>query len=288
MKTHLECFPCFLKQTLIALRLSTDDESLQFEVIKGVAEEIIHADITKPPAYTTTFIHRKIRKLLNKDPYKDVKKHYNKVAMLFYPEMKEKILQSSDPLHTAVRLAIAGNVIDFGIYTSINIAETIEKALIGPLAIDDFPLLKRAFSTHTEVLYLLDNAGEVVFDKLLIEVLRHIGLKVKAVAKGEPILNDCTREDVAEVGLDNVCDVIDNGSDCIGTILEMTSKKFRDEFARYSLIISKGQGNYETLSYESKNHGFTNKNICYLFQTKCDVVSKELNLPTGSMVLQVY
>lgn len=288
MKTHLECFPCFLKQTIIAVKLSTNDEKLQVEVIKGVTEEIVHADIIKPPAYTTTFIHRKIRKLLNKDPYKDVKKHYNKVALLFYPEMKERISKSKDPLHTAVRLAIAGNIIDFGIYTSINITETIERALTGPLAIDDFLSLKKALSVHSEILYLLDNAGEIVFDKLLIEVLLNMGLKVKAVAKGEPVLNDCTIEDVTEVGLDNICNVIDNGSDCIGTILEMTSERFRDEFSRYNLIISKGQGNYETLSYASENQVFNNKRICYLFQTKCDVVSKELNLPTGSMVLQVY
>ncbi|MCX7913976.1 MAG: ARMT1-like domain-containing protein [Thermodesulfovibrionales bacterium] len=288
MKTYLECFPCFLKQATIAAKLSTDDESLQVKVIKGVTEEILYADIAKPPAYTTTFLHRKIRKILNKDPYKEVKNHYNRVASLLYSEMKERILKSKDPLHTAVRLAIAGNVIDFGVYTSINILETIDKALKGPLAIDDFSLLREALSDNSEILYLLDNAGEVVFDKLLIEVLNNMGIKVKAVAKGEPVLNDCTIEDVNEVGLPNICDVIVNGSDCIGTILEMTSEEFRDEFARHNLVISKGQGNFETLSYAKKNHEIDNKKIFYLFQVKCDVVSQELNLPKGSMVLQVY
>ncbi len=285
MKTHLECFPCFLKQAVIALRLCTEDERLQVDVIKGVAEEIRFADISKPPAYTTTFLHRKIRQMLGKDPFEEIKSRYNKIALSLYPELKEKVWNSKEPLMTAIRLAIAGNVIDFGIYTSINIKGTIERALNEPLAVDDFLVFKQALDGQSEILYLLDNAGEVVFDRLLIEVLCAMGIKVKAVAKGEPVLNDSTMNDVAEAGLTDVCEVIVNGCDCIGTILEMTSEDFRNEFSRASLIVSKGQGNFETLAYqaESLNGG----KICYLFQSKCDVVSKELGLLTGSMLLRV-
>ncbi len=285
MKTHLECFPCFLKQAVIAVRLSTEDESLQADVIKGAAEEICIADISKPPAFTTTFIHRKIRQMLAKDPFEEIKTRYNKIALSLYPELKEIVLGSKDPLMTAAKLAIAGNVIDFGIYTSIDIKGTIDRSLNEPLAVDDFLSFKQLLDENSEILYLLDNAGEVVFDKLLIEVLCSMGIKVKAVAKGEPVLNDSTIKDAIEVGLTDVCEVIINDSDCIGTILEMTSEKFRNEFYRYKFIISKGQGNFETLSCQSES--LNGRKICYMFQSKCDVVSKELGLSNGSMLLQV-
>jgi len=286
MKTHLDCFPCFLKQAVIAVRLCTDDERLQTDVIKGVAEEIRLADTSKPPAYTTTFLHRKIRRLLGRDPFERVKKQYNQIALSLYPELKEKIRLSGEPLKTAIRLAIAGNVIDFGIYTSFDIKGTIDRALDEPLSVDDFILFREALEDRREILYLLDNAGEVVFDRLLIEVLCEMGIKVKAVVKGEPVLNDSTLTDAVETGLMDICEVMVNGSDCIGTILEMTSGDFREEFSRSMLIVSKGQGNFETLAYqagEMKN----GKKICYLFQSKCDVVSKELGLPTGSMLLRL-
>lgn len=285
MKTHLECFPCFLKQAVIAVRLCTEDEVLQTDVLKGAAEEIRWADVSKPPAYTTTFLHRKIRQMLGKDPFEEIKGEYNKIALSLYPELKKIISQSENPLMTAVKLAIAGNVIDFGIYTSVDIKGTIERALNDPLAVDDSSLFKQALANQSEILYLLDNAGEIVFDRLLIEELCNMGIKVKAVVKGESVLNDSTIKDAAETGLMDICEVLDNGSDCIGTILEMTPPAFRNEFHHASLIVSKGQGNFETLAYQTENSGNSRK-ICYLFQSKCDVVSKELGLPNGSMLLQ--
>ncbi|MCX8030506.1 MAG: ARMT1-like domain-containing protein [Thermodesulfovibrionales bacterium] len=287
MKTHLDCFPCFLKQTIIALNLATDDKKLQFAIIKEVSKVISQADITKPPAFTTTFMHRKIRHMLKKDPFATVKRKYNSVALSLYPELKKLIWQSNDPLMTATRLSIAGNVIDFGIYTTINIHKTIKKALEEPLTIDDFTKLKALLNEKKEILYLLDNSGEIVFDKLLIEVLINFGFNIKAVTKGEPVLNDSTIEDAEEVGLTETCEVITNDSDCIGTILEMTSDNFKEKFSKSELIISKGQGNFETLTYQFKEKNNNNKDICYLFQSKCEVVSRELGLPLGSMILKV-
>lgn len=286
MKTHLECFPCFLKQAVIAVRLCTEDESLQTEVIKGVAKEICNTDATKPPAYTTTFLHRKIRKLLDKDPFEEIKSRYNLLALSLYPALKKLILNSQDRLMTAMRLAIAGNVIDFGIYTSIDIQGTIERALNEPLRVDDSEKFKQALAGQKEILYLLDNAGEIVFDRLLIEEFTSMGINVKAVVKGSPVLNDSTIKDAVETGLTDICEIIDNGSDCIGTIVEMTSHKFRKEFDRANLIVSKGQGNFETLDYQAQNFP-SSKKICYLFQSKCDVVSKELGQPVGSMLLHL-
>jgi uncharacterized protein with ATP-grasp and redox domains len=279
MRVHLDCFPCFLRQSIIALRLGTKDELLQERIIKSILPEIQMGDILRPPAYTTTFIHRKIRQLLGKDPFKELKSEYNQVALGLYPTLKTIIEKSPDPLWTAIRLAIAGNVIDFGIFTSVDIEGTIRKALNNPLAVDDYCAFRNAISEADGILYLADNAGEIVFDRLLIETLIPIGKEIKAVVKGSPVINDSTMEDASESGLTGVCEVIDNGSDAVGTILAWTSSIFQETFDDAQLIISKGQGNFETLTGIQKK-------IFFLFQSKCDVVSKELGLSTGSMLLK--
>lgn len=284
MKTHLDCFPCFLKQTLIAARLGTKDVSLQEAVIKGVLDEVRTTDMSRPPAYTTTFLHRKIRHLMGKDPFKEIKSEYNQMALRLYPELRKRVAESKDPLWTAARLAIAGNVIDFGIYTSVDISGTIDRALNNPMAVDDYASFKKEVDSHSEILYLLDNTGEMVFDRLLIETLSAMGKRVKAVVKGSPVLNDATMEDAEEAGLSGICELISNGSDCIGTILDLTSEEFNAEFKNAGLIISKGQGNFETLCC-SETDNWPGKNFFFLLQSKCDVLSAELGLSNGSMLL---
>jgi uncharacterized protein with ATP-grasp and redox domains len=279
MKVHLDCFPCFLKQSLIALRLGTNDRVLQEQIIKELLYDIKSCDTSKPPAYTTTFLHRKIRKMLGNDPFKRIKSEYNQIALKLYPSLKDIINKSNDPLWTATRLAIAGNVIDFGIFTSVDIEGTIEKALGNELAVDNYNSYKQSINNVEEILYLLDNAGEILFDRLLIETLVDYKKGVVAVVKGSPVINDATMEDANEIGLTKICNVIDNGSDAVGTILDWTSKEFRDVFQKSQLIISKGQGNFETLVG-------TKKKIYFLFQSKCDVVSREQGLQAGSMLLK--
>jgi uncharacterized protein with ATP-grasp and redox domains len=279
MKIHLDCFPCFLKQSIISIRLGTKDERLQETILKSILTEIQNADLSRPPAYTTTFIHRKIRHLIGKDPFKEIKSEYNKVALSLYPSLRSIVEKSSDPLWTGTRLAIAGNVIDFGIFTSVDIEGSINRALNSPLAVDDYRLFEKAISENSEILYLADNAGEIVFDRLLIEVLISLGKKVTVVVKGSPVINDATIEDAIEAGITEICDVYDNGSDAVGTILKWTSPSFQEIFRESQLVISKGQGNFETLAD-------TEKKIFFLFQSKCDVVSKELGLSTGSMLLK--
>jgi len=279
MRVHLDCFPCFLRQAIIALRLGTKDASLQGRVLKSILPEIQITDISMPPAYTTTFIHRKIRQLLGKDPFKELKHEYNKIALGLYPSLKTMVRESQDPLWTATRLAIAGNVIDFGIFTSVDIEGTIRKAINNPLAVDEFDIFKKAISDTDTILYLADNAGEIVFDRILIETLISADKKVTVVVKGSPVINDSTIEDALESALTGICEVVDNGSDAVGTILPWTSSAFQKLFRNAEFIVSKGQGNFETLTGIQKN-------IFFLFQSKCDVVSKELGLSNGSMLLK--
>ncbi len=279
MKTSSDCFPCFLKQTVIALKQYGSNEEIDRKVIREVLDIMKDADMSKPPAYTTTFIHRAIRKGIAADPFEKIKRQYNDIALSLYPRLRELVKNSPDPVKTASRLAIAGNIIDFGIFTSIDIEKSVEQSLRTEIAVDDYDSFMDDLMHADEILYLLDNAGEIVFDRLLIEELRLIGKQVKAVVKGSAVLNDVTREDALQTGLASVCEIIDNGSDAIGTILPWTSHAFRREFEDAQLTISKGQGNFETLFG-------TDKRIYFLFQSKCDVVSKELELPACSMLFK--
>jgi hypothetical protein len=196
-----------------------------------------------------------------------------------YPELKQRIETSTDPLETANRLAIAGNVIDFGVNSTIEssqVERTIAESLTDPFDRESLEMFKHAVSQAEEILYLGDNAGEIVFDRLLIEQLPRE--KITFVVKGGPILNDAVIEDAQIVGLMDMVDVIDNGSDAPGTILESCSETFRRRFDRSDLIIAKGQGNYETLSD-------VDKNIFFLVRPKCSVLAQHLGREIGSLVL---
>ncbi len=279
MRTRIECFPCFIRQTIIALSQLTEDPAVHEEIVREVLSMMQHADTSKPPAYTTTFIHRLIRDRLGQDPFEKVKDVYNNLALGLYPGLKDKIQRSDDQLWTAARLAISGNVIDFGIFTSVDVEKSIRNSLESRIGVDDYAAFRESVSEAGQILYLLDNAGEIVFDMLLIGELCALGKKVKAVVKGSPVLNDATGTDAAQVRLSEICEVIDNGSDAIGTILEWTSPEFQRQYHAADLVISKGQGNFETLIGNAKKTYF-------LFQSKCDVVSKELGLSPGSMLLK--
>jgi uncharacterized protein with ATP-grasp and redox domains len=279
MKVHGDCFPCFRKQVDIALNLGTRDESLKERVVDAVLEEIKTADNEKTPAHFTSRMHRTIRDMMGSDPFGEIKSEYNSRALGLYPALSEMAAKSPDSLLTASRLAIAGNVIDFGIFASVDIEGAVQRALENPLAVDDYPFMRAAVEAHEKVLYLLDNAGEAVFDRILIEGLVSMDKRVTAVVKGGPVINDCTWADAVQAGITGLCEVIDNGSDAVGTILEKTSKGFRKRFYdKSALVISKGQGNLETLLDEERE-------IFFLFQSKCGVLSGVLGVEEGAMLL---
>lgn len=249
------------------------------DIMREVLFLMAEADTARPPAYTTTLIHRSIRDRLGNDPYRKIKSRYNDLAMELCPGLRERARRSGDPLLAASRLAIAGNIIDFGIFSSVDINGSVARALEDRIAVDDYQSFRRDVSEAQKILYLLDNSGEIVFDMILIGELARLGKKVKAVVKGSPVLNDATIDDAMQVNLGSLCEIIDNGSDAVGTILEWTSPEFQEEFRSAELIISKGQGNFETLVGKAKRTYF-------LFQSKCDVVSRELGLSVGSMLLR--
>ncbi|MCD4738651.1 MAG: ARMT1-like domain-containing protein [Anaerolineae bacterium] len=278
MRTYLDCYPCFLRQALDAARHAQVDEAMQRHVLLQVMEIFPTFDLQTSPPEIGAYIHRLIRlELDNPDPYRGTKERSTAEALALYPRLKKRIASSANRLDTAVRLAIAGNIIDLGVSQTYDLWDVVERMLTQEFAIDSRTAFRTALSAARSVLYLADNAGETVFDRLLIETLE---LPVTYVVKGSPVLNDATLEDARAAGLDQVATLLTNGADIPGTILAKTSAEFQERYAEAELIIAKGQGNYETLS------GSCNPKLFYLLQVKCPVIARDLGVQVGAMILK--
>jgi len=160
--------------------------------------------------------------------------------------------------------------------TDKQVHEAIDHALEAPLEAD-LAGFAETISSAKDILYLADNAGEIVFDRLLIEQMPL--KKVTLAVKGAPIINDATMKDAEATGLTELVEVIDNGSDAPGTILEDCSEAFRQRFDEADMVIAKGQGNYETLSEADKD-------IFFVLKAKCSVIARDLGCQVGSLILQ--
>lgn len=280
MKTYFDCIPCFIRQVLDSIRMTTKDGQIHEKVLREALSLASKMDLQQSPPAMAQKIHRFIRQTTGvEDPYLNVKNRFNKLALMMYPELKERIETSADPLETAVRLAIAGNIIDFGVNSTLQenaVEQTIAESLEDELDSDALQRFRDATAAAKDILYLGDNAGEIVFDRLLIEQLPYE--RVTFVVRGSPILNDATMEDAQISGLTDIVDVIDNGSDAPGTILESCSEAFRQIFEESDLLIAKGQGNFETLNDVRKNKFF-------MLRPKCSVLAEHLGCKIGSLVL---
>ncbi len=281
MKTYFDCFPCFVRQVLDSVRMTTADERIQEKVLRESMRLVSEMDLWQSPPVIGQQIHRLVRELVGiEDPYRKIKKQFNEIALKLYPKLRKFIFESEDMLAMAIRLAIAGNIIDFGLNSTLQeteLEETISQCLSDKFEDMQLELFRSAVNDAKDILYLADNAGEIIFDRLLIEQLPIE--KVTVVVKGKPIINDATMEDAVLAGLPKIVEVIDNGSDGPGTILESCSNTFRCRFENADLIIAKGQGNYETLSN-------VDKNIFFILKAKCPVIARDIGCKVGEMIFQ--
>ncbi len=280
MDTQLECLPCFCRQALEAARFVTDDPSIQEQVLRSALRTAGEIDLRISPPEMAQRMHAQIRELTgDPDPYREAKRRANRTALALYPTLRDRLHQG-DPLETALRLAIAGNVIDLAIHPTAGgdeMAGTVEAAARQPLEGAGIETFRRAVEEAGDILFLGDNAGEIVFDRFLIEQLPLD--KITYVVKSRPIINDATMEDAQAAGLIGMVEVIANGSDAPGTILGLCSDEFRQRFDRAALIIAKGQANYESLSG-------TRKPTLFLLMAKCPAVSRRLGCEIGTLVLR--
>lgn len=279
MQIALDCMVCFIRQALDAARLVSTDVSVHERILRDVLQWTGKMDLNQSPPVIGQRIHRHLREISGvKDPYRVAKVRQNRMAMNLLPELKAEIESAEDPLAMAVRLAMAGNVIDMGVNGNVTEAEvrgSVRQALSEPLSGEQAGF-RQAVAEAQSILYLADNAGEIIFDRLLIEQLSPKSVTV--AVRGAPVINDATMADARAAGLLDMVEVIDNGSDAPGTILNDCSREFRRCFNKADLILAKGQGNYETLSDAPDS-------IFFLFKAKCPVIATHVGLPVGTHVL---
>lgn len=272
--------PCFVRQALDSVRLVTDDEEVHERLLREVLRATSEMNLRQSPPVMGQRIHRLIRSLTHQpDPYREIKHRHNRLALELYPKLRAIVRNSDHPLETTLRLAIAGNVIDLGANARLDesrVSEGIERALSAPLN-GDVRAFAEAVSSARIILYLADNAGEIAFDRLLLEQMPVE--KVTLAVRGAPAINDATMVDAQTAGIPGLVEVIDNGSDAPGTILNDCSAEFRWRFDHADLIIAKGQGNYETLNDADKD-------IFFLLKAKCPVIARDLACPVGSLILR--
>ncbi len=288
MRTYLDCIPCFYKQALDAARIAGADEIIQKKIIDELSQLIPNFSLETVPPEMGRAIYSLVGKISGvKDPFKEIKENSNKFALKLYPELKQEINNSEDRLLTAVKLSIIGNIIDYGAKNSLNVEEEINHLFQGNFIVNNennttvfrYQEFKEILSKVNHIIYLADNAGEVVFDRLLIEELvEKLEKQVIYVVRGKPIINDALIEDAIFCGINKVAKITSSGSDAPGTILKYCSSEFIELYQKAELIISKGQGNYESLSEEGKS-------IFFLFKAKCMVIAKDIGCNVGDMVL---
>ncbi len=283
MKVHYECAACFLRQAREAVDLATDDESLKMDVTEKVTK-IVCKNFHKGAASNVigTEIHRTIKKeTRNKDPYSYQREICNEIALKFFPRV-EKIVEDQNGLESYLKAAIAGNVIDFG---AMGLDSDMESILIKTMekgfAVDNSQELENELEKAETVLYLADNIGEIVFDKLLIKKLHEYDVEVTVALKKKPILNDACMEDAISIGLEEVAELITTGTDSVGVIYGDVSDEFNEIFDKADMVIAKGLGNYEGLG----EMDLKNKPIFSLLNAKCDPVARDIGVEKGDNVV---
>jgi uncharacterized protein with ATP-grasp and redox domains len=278
VKVKVECIPCMFKQGLSASRRCTNDveklKKVQYELMRVLPGE----SFDQSPAEMSYKALRVVHEVLGcEDPFGEERRRSNAAMLEEYSTLKRIVESSGDKLHTAMRIAVAGNIIDMGILHRFDFSEALDRILNDSFKIDEFEFLREDLMSAETILYIADNAGEIVADKLFLETL---GRKDVFVAvKEKPILNDATMEDSRQVGLEEVATPVSNGSGMIGTVLDDCSEGFRNIFGAADVIISKGQGNYECLDERGEN-------VYFVLTAKCPVVAEALGVKEGESVVK--
>ncbi|MBN2421738.1 DUF89 family protein [Candidatus Woesearchaeota archaeon] len=281
MKTYLECLPCFLNQAINVMNLNHLDDFTKQKVIKELMIKLSTVDLNKKPPEFAIFVYKVISEITgNNDLYKEIKIKDNNHAISLLPEIKNIIKKTDDKLLSTIKVAIAGNIMDFVANSDYNLKKTVEEVIKSDFAINDYKKLKIEIINANSIAYLADNSGEIVFDRLLVNEIRKLNkCKIYFFVRDRPIVNDATKSDAEFIGIDKIENFeireIRGGFPNISSIEDDLVKFIK----KVDLAISKGQANYESLS-EIK------ANIYFLLITKCSVIARDLGVNKGDIIIK--
>ncbi len=277
MRVAPECIPCTVQSCHRLAEKSGLSPERAEALMRRTLAYLADADYSQSPPALGRELHRQLRaELDDPDPYREIKRAGNEAMMARLPGLRASIAASADPFATAVRLAVAGNVVDFGARRLLDVDESLRRVLEADLAIDDVDALRDELAGAGSVLYVGDNAGEIVLDALLVETLDHPGLAF--AVRGGPVINDATLDDARLVGLDRRARLLTTGDDAPGVLWDSASPEFREAFLAADVVIAKGQGNLEGLIDLPRS-------TCFLLTAKCPRIAARLGVPEKSFVV---
>ena len=279
MKIDFKCYDCIFKMILELAEKPGSDKEKQ----KALANEMlghflrVSASGGTPPevlAHIWTDVH--VRESGLEDPMAEIKHNSTHLGLQLLPKLRQIAAESPAPFDTALRLAAAGNIIDYGINRDLDLSkveESILSILSQPYDKEAAQELKKRMDEARSILYILDNCGEAVIDRLVMEPYKE---KLTVGVRGKPVLNDVTPADAVESGID-FAPVIDTGDSTAGVSFSRSSKAFLEKLHNVDLVIAKGQGNFESMEHIFKRPVF------YLFRAKCEVITSLIGCPFNSI-----
>lgn len=277
MKTFIDCILCFISHSLNVAKMTARNAEEQREILRQTLALAASIDFEKSPPAMAKKIHAIIRKITGiEDAYVKIKDESTAFALEMLPFLRHEVEKSEHPFETTIRLVIAGNIIDFGTDHNFNlnsVHQIIADALKQQIDLNAIERLHKRMRESKRILYVADNCGEIVFDRLLIEPYRE---KITLAVRGTPILNDATRREAEMSGMNDIVRIIDTGDSIPGVILENCGDEFKHHYENCDLIISKGQGNFETMCE-------TDRPVFFLFMSKCQVIATLLDSELGSL-----
>ena len=286
MKTVPECMSCFLRQAVnVARKADATDEQMDL-ILRDTMLHLEESDWSLPPPQLAVEIYRNVRRTTGTDdPYVADKHKANTLALDLLDELRARVEGADDPFSAAVRLSMAGNVIDVVAFDDIDrdlVMAGVDRALSEPPAVDHIDALRTALlEGDGPVLLVTDNAGEICFDRVLLEQILTLGVdaeRITAMVRGGPAINDALFADAAVAGIDQLVHVTDTGLDAPGLLLELAGPVAVETYLTAETVISKGQGNFESLPTDDPR-------VFFLLRLKCEPVCLHLGLPRGSQVV---
>ena len=277
MRIYPVCYGCVLQQAQSEMDLMSVDFDTQVATIKKMLSILSEAEGSETPPYLSYKLHALLREIPGySNPYKAAKERSNQIAMGFLEKLRGLSKQGPDLLEQGLKIGAAGNMVDILNARDYHLWDEVENAIFHDLLGGGLEGFRSMLTGATYLLYLADNAGETVFDRVFIETL---DLPVIYAVKGGPVLNDATVDDALAARIDQVAEIVETGSNAPGTILDLCSREFQDLFNKAPLVLSKGQANYETIEIQGEQ-------IFFLLQAKCPLIARVLEVPLGSLVMK--
>lgn len=272
-----DCYGCIAQLAKSALDIANQDDDTQIAYLRQVCAIASQHDPNTPPPSMAKEVFDYLHAVLGEeDLYKQIKIESHQLAMSILDDLRSLVYQGQDPFLQAIKIAGVGNIIDVAHSEEYELWDEVVKQIGQPILGDSVALFKQQLSENDVLLYLADNVGETVFDRVLIEQL---DVKVLYAVKSGPTMNDATYQDALAAGIDQVAEIVETGSSTPGTYLKDCSLEFREMFSQAGLVLSKGQANYETLDDQGEK-------MFFLLRTKCPIVAREIGVPVGRLVLK--